>query len=96
MMNLRQTIQQFLVEIKSSNHGWKTVKGKLSKKFKFSNFDETIEFVNQVAKVAKKQNHHPEMNVGYDYVIIFIFDHEANKISDKCHKFVSAVNKLYK
>ena len=93
-MSLQNIIRKVLKEEKETNKDWKTINGQLTKKFKFSDYDDTIDFVNKVAKIANKQNHHPNMKVGYDTVVVSIFDHEANKISDKCHKFVSAVNKI--
>ena len=51
-------------------------------------------FVNKVMKIADKQNHHPDMVVHYDNVKITITDHEKGGVSDKCHKFVDAVNKI--
>lgn len=79
---------------KKPTSDWKVVSGKLVKNYKFSNYDEVIDFVNKVARVAKKQNHHPDMVVKYDGVKITIFDHEAGKISDKCYKFSTAVDKI--
>ncbi len=38
----------------------------ISRVFKFANYDETIEFVNAVAYIAKRRNHHPELAVGYN------------------------------
>jgi 4a-hydroxytetrahydrobiopterin dehydratase len=96
-MNLQETIRKKLEEIKDSKenkNNWKEVGGKLTKKYKFSDYDETIDFVNKVANIAKKQDHHPDMKVGYDYVLLSMFDHEQNKISDKCHKFANAVEKI--
>jgi hypothetical protein len=34
------------------------------------------------------------MIVKYGEVIITMFDHEKNKISDKCYKFTNAVDKI--
>lgn len=93
-MSLQNIIRKVLSEEKKSNEDWKTINGQLTKKFKFSDYDETMDFVNKIAKIAKKQNHHPDMKVGYNTVVVSMFDHEANKISDKCHKFVDAVNKI--
>lgn len=93
-MNLQENIRKILNEEKSLKNTWKKVGGKLTKKYKFSDYDETIDFVNKVAKIAKKQNHHPDMEVKYDSVILSIFDHEEGKISDKCHKFANAVEKI--
>ena len=51
-------------------------------------------FVNQVMKIADKQNHHPDMTVHYDNVKLSITDHDKGGISEKCHKFTNAVNKI--
>lgn len=96
-MNLQETIHvklKQLQEQKEKKHDWKEVGGKLTKKYKFSDYDETIDFVNKVANIAKKQDHHPEMKIGYDYVIISMYDHEQNKISERCHNFAKAVEEI--
>jgi len=76
------------------NTSWKERNGKLVKLYRFEDYDEVIEFVNNVAKIAKKQNHHPNMLVKYDSVILSIFDHEENDITEKCFKFTNAVDKM--
>ena len=73
---------------------WEEVSNKLVKTFYFKNYKEVIPFVDKVMKIADKQNHHPDMTVHYDNVKLSITDHEKNKVSDKCHKFVDAVNKV--
>lgn len=73
---------------------WKVVKDKLIKKFSFKSYDEVLDFVNKIGKIAEKQNHHPEMVVKYNEVIVKMFDHEENKISEKCYKFTNSVDKM--
>lgn len=73
---------------------WKQVNGKLTKTYRFEDYDEVIEFVNDVADIAKKQNHHPDMVVKHDSVKLTMFDHEAGEISEKCFKFTNAVDKM--
>ena len=90
-MNLQETIMQLLRE---SNLGWKNSSNKLSKTFKFDSFDDSIDFVNKVARIAKKQNHHPDIVIKFDKVIISITDNEKGGVSEKCHKFVKSVNDL--
>jgi 4a-hydroxytetrahydrobiopterin dehydratase len=93
-MNLQENIRKILREGTNSKSTWVESNGKLTKKYKFSDYDETIDFVNKVARIAKKQNHHPDMKVGYDTIELSIFDHEEKKISDKCYKFANAVEKI--
>jgi 4a-hydroxytetrahydrobiopterin dehydratase len=77
-----------------NNISWEEIGGKLIKTFYFKDYDNVMLFVNNVMKIAKKQNHHPDMTVHYDNVKLSITDHEKGKVSDKCHKFVDAVNKI--
>ena len=93
-MNIQDNIRRILREEKILKSNWKEVGNKLTKKYKFSDYDETITFVNKVADIAKEQNHHPDMEVGYDTVVISISDHEKGEISDKCHKFANEVENI--
>ena len=76
------------------NNDWKVIDGKLQKTYEFKDYDEVMDFVNKVSDIAKKQNHHPDMLVKYDSVKLVMFDHEKNKISNKCYKFTNAVDKM--
>ncbi len=73
---------------------WEVIKGKLCKSFKFKTYKEVLDFVNKVGDIAEKQNHHPDMIVKFDEVIVTMFDHEANEISDKCYEFTNAVDEM--
>lgn len=73
---------------------WQVIKGKLNKKFEFDSYKDVLDFVNKVGKIAEKQNHHPNMLVKHNEVIVTMFDHEQNDISEKCYKFTNAVDKM--
>jgi len=73
---------------------WEEVSGKLIKTFYFKDYKEVMTFVNEVMKIADKQNHHPDITVHYDNVKLSITDHDKGKVSDKSHKFVNTVNKI--
>ena len=73
---------------------WKEGNNKLTKTFYFKDYKEVMPFVNQVMKIADKQNHHPDMTVHYDNVKLSITDHDKGGISEKCHKFTNAVDKI--
>ncbi len=45
--------------------GWKAVACRIEKRFRFRNYFETISFVNAVAWLANRENHHPDLEVGY-------------------------------
>jgi 4a-hydroxytetrahydrobiopterin dehydratase len=53
----------------------------IEKTFSFGDFDETIAFVNAVAFIAKRQDHHPEMMVSYKRCVLRFNTHDVSGIS---------------
>lgn len=78
----------------NESKGWGSSKEKLEKTFKFKEFNDSIDFVNKVAKIAEQQNHHPNITINYNKVKISITDHEKGGVSEKCHKFIKEVNNI--
>jgi 4a-hydroxytetrahydrobiopterin dehydratase len=72
-------INQFLSQVK----GWKvTPDGKfISQRYTFKNFYKTMAFVNAVAWISNVENHHPDMEVGYDYCLIKYTTHAIKGLS---------------
>jgi 4a-hydroxytetrahydrobiopterin dehydratase len=93
-MNLQEIIKRKLKETIIESKKWDNSNKKLERTFKFKDFNESIDFVNKVARIAKSQNHHPDITIKYDKVNITITDHEKGGISDKCYKFTDAVDKV--
>jgi 4a-hydroxytetrahydrobiopterin dehydratase len=93
-MNLQETIRRILREAVNESKGWGDSKQKLERTFKFKDFNESIDFVNKVAKIAEKQNHHPDIEINYNKVKISITDHEKGGVSDKCHKLVKSIDDM--
>lgn len=50
-------------DIEGSGGGWELKEDKVVKSFQFSSFMNAIEFVNNVAKIAEKVNHHPIITI---------------------------------
>jgi 4a-hydroxytetrahydrobiopterin dehydratase len=94
-MNLQENIQR-IKEVMTLNEseGWVGSKKKLERTFEFESFEESIDFVNKVAKIAEKQAHHPDITINYNKVKISITDHEKGGVSEKCHKLVKSIDKI--
>jgi 4a-hydroxytetrahydrobiopterin dehydratase len=95
-MDIKELVRKHLNLLSEEKEGWKESSNKLVKDYKFEDFDEAMNFVNQVAKIAEKQNHHPDIKIDYNRVNLSITDHEKGGVSEKCHKFVNAVNNIEK
>jgi 4a-hydroxytetrahydrobiopterin dehydratase len=90
----RQNTNEMKNDSDEGKQEWSETNGKLTREYKFSSYEDTIDFVNKVSEIAEKQNHHPKMIVGYNSVKVIMFDHEKGEISDKCYKFTSAVDDM--
>ena len=62
--------------------------GEISKSFSFKNYYETMAFVNAVAWVANQQDHHPDMEVGYNKCTVRYSTHSVGGLSE--NDFISA------
>ena len=53
----------------------------LRRAYRFANFHETIGFVNAVAWIANTEDHHPDLEAGYDYCRIMLGTHSIGGLS---------------
>jgi 4a-hydroxytetrahydrobiopterin dehydratase len=65
--------------------GWKEVEGRdaIQRSFKFKNFNEAWGFMNRVALLAEKADHHPEWFNVYNRVDILLTTHDCNGLSQR-------------
>ena len=54
----------------------------IRRKFKFSNYYQTIAFVNSVAWIAHRQDHHPDMTVSYNHCVVNFSTHSAGGLTE--------------
>ena len=53
----------------------------ISKAFKFKNYYQTIAFVNANAYVSHEQDHHPDLEVGYNRCVVTFSTHSIGGLS---------------
>ncbi|MBL7056296.1 4a-hydroxytetrahydrobiopterin dehydratase [Candidatus Woesearchaeota archaeon] len=62
--------------------GWKIEDNRVTKTFDFKDFMDAIDFVNKIAEVAELEQHHPDINIHYAQVIIELWTHAINGLSE--------------
>lgn len=62
--------------------GWVIENGKLAKTFGFKGYYATIAFVNLIAWIVQRQNHHPDLQVGYNKCRVEFSTHSVGGLSD--------------
>ena len=76
---------------------WESLAGKaIARTFSFKNYYETMAFVNAVAFIAHGQDHHPDLQVGYNRCRIEYSTHSAGGLSEKDFEAARAVDALLK
>jgi 4a-hydroxytetrahydrobiopterin dehydratase len=54
----------------------------LDREFKFRDFLRTMSFVNALAHIANIEDHHPDLQVGYDYCLVRYSTHAIGGLSE--------------
>lgn len=67
---------------------WTLSAGALTKIYRFNNYYETIAFVNALAFMVHREDHHPDLQVGYNRCEVRYNTHSVNGISE--NDFISA------
>jgi 4a-hydroxytetrahydrobiopterin dehydratase len=72
---------------KSDEHllpeGWVKEGTTLKKVFVFPDFKRSIEFVNRIAELAEREEHHPNIGIFYNKVILTLSTHEAGGLTER-------------
>jgi 4a-hydroxytetrahydrobiopterin dehydratase len=61
--------------------GWAHLADRIAKTFRFANYHETIAFVNAVAWIAHRADHHPDLSVHHNRCIVSWSTHDAGGIT---------------
>ncbi len=76
-------------------NGWEIVNNHhLVKSLRFKNFAEALAFVNQVGAIAEEQNHHPDISLAWGKVVIEIWTHKINGLTESDFIFAAKVDRL--
>lgn len=62
--------------------GWSVEGGKLVKTFRFPDYHRTLAFVNLVAWIAHREDHHPELDVTYGRCRVAWDTHSVHGLSE--------------
>lgn len=74
--------------------GWERQAGEIRKTYPFSNYYETMAFVNAAAYIAHTQDHHPDMRIGYKTCEITYTTHAVGGLSENDFICAAAIDAL--
>jgi 4a-hydroxytetrahydrobiopterin dehydratase len=76
--------------------GWSYEDNKLKKEFKFSDFMDSLGFINKMAPYFEKMDHHPDTHIFYNKILFELqrFD-IGGKVTEKDFEVVSEIERVY-
>jgi 4a-hydroxytetrahydrobiopterin dehydratase len=72
--------------------GWSRRADVLTRTYQFRNFDGSMDFVNRVAELAEKANHHPDIDIRYSKVTLTLSTHDAGGITQNDIDLAKAID----
>jgi pterin-4a-carbinolamine dehydratase len=73
---------------------WFLVGDQIKRDFKFKNFKEAIKFVDDVAKIAEEEGHHPDIYIFYNKVNLTLYTHAVKGLSENDFILAAKINVL--
>jgi 4a-hydroxytetrahydrobiopterin dehydratase len=74
--------EELVADLLKQVGGWEVKDGRLVRPFKFKDYHEVMAFVNAVAWVSHRENHHPDMEVGYNRVVVAYITHAVGGLTE--------------
>lgn len=75
--------------------GWQLANNIITKNYEFKNYYQTMAFVNAVAWMAHREDHHPDMMVGYNRCRIDYTTHAIGGLSENDFICAAKVDALF-
>ncbi len=75
-------------------NNWALEENAIVKDFSFPSFKVALEFVNKIADIAEKLNHHPDILLSFNKVRISSTTHSDKGLSDKDFDLAEQIDKI--
>lgn len=83
-------IQKELSQLK----GWQLTGKEIKKTYEMKDFVHAMGFVNSVALLAEKANHHPDVDIRWNKVTLVLTTHSAGGLTEKDFALAKAIDGL--
>ena len=72
-------VSQFL----AAHRGWQSTRGELRRTYDFGSFTDSLRFVNEVAALAERESHHPDIGLHFRRVTIALLTYEQDGVTSR-------------
>ena len=67
---------------------------RITRQFDFKDFHQTMAFVNAVAWIAHREDHHPDLEVGYNRCVVHYSTHAVKGLTENDFICAAKINRL--
>jgi 4a-hydroxytetrahydrobiopterin dehydratase len=79
----------------ASKSKWSEIDNKLQREFEFDDFQQALQFINEIVVICESENHHPEINWVYNKIILKLSTHDAGDvITEKDIKLAELIDEV--
>ena len=75
--------------------GWALENGAITRTYRFKNYWETMAFVNAAAWISHREDHHPDLLVGYNQCKVSYITHAIKGLSDNDFICAAKIDALF-
>jgi 4a-hydroxytetrahydrobiopterin dehydratase len=83
-------------KIADLGNGWELKDGKIVKSFQFSSFMNAIKFVNEIARIAERLDHHPIITINWKTVKLSLKSFDVDAITKRDISLAEEIEKVIK
>jgi 4a-hydroxytetrahydrobiopterin dehydratase len=76
--------------------GWNLSGKAIERRYEFPDFAAAMAFVNRVAELAEAANHHPDIDIRYNKVVLALISHDSGGVTSRDIKMAHKINGLDK
>jgi 4a-hydroxytetrahydrobiopterin dehydratase len=86
----RQEIKEALAEVPD----WNQKAAAITRTYQFEDFPDAIRFVNALAKIAEKVEHHPDIDIRWNKVTLSLTTHDEGGLTRKDFELAKRLDRL--
>ena len=74
---------------------WRFQDNTIRKEYNFDTYMESIAFINQLAEISEKNNHHPDMYIGWCKINLAFTSHDHGGVTKACITMAKAADEIF-
>jgi 4a-hydroxytetrahydrobiopterin dehydratase len=74
--------------------GWERDGSAIKRRFKFEDFQASVDFVNRLTPAAEEMNHHPDLAISWNTVDCTLSTHSEGGLTDNDFELASQIDSL--